>query len=244
MKQFEYSSENNPREYIYDHRYIYEIQSDEDINNNHDVIIDINEDTEETSTVSIHNKHKRMKVKEDNNDCIRVNLPSQSKMILQHKRKKLKKNIDNKELLLSSNAQCSICLNTISTLASPNTCGHDFCKECLMKWTTNYTNQCPLCKKEFFSIISYEHNKRKEINVKRKRIQAKDYATPEDKCYVCNSSNNKEEMLVCCECCVNVCHLACDGLAKSSKHEWMCLVCRATKEERRITKRIGRTFIY
>ena len=105
-----------------------------------------------------------------------------------------------------------------------------------------FTNQCPLCKKEFFSIISYEHNKRKETHVKRKRIEAKDYAMPEDKCYVCNSCDNKEDMLVCCECCVNVCHMFCDGLAKKLKNanEWMCMFCRAVvKEEQRVAKKIG-----
>ena len=51
----------------------------------------------------------------------------------------------------------------------------------------------------------------------------KDYAVPEDKCYVCNSAKNKEEMLVCSECCVNVCHLLCDRLVKKPKNvnEWI-----------------------
>ena len=245
MKQ--HSFKNEQLEYIYDHRFICEIHSDEDTNNtnNNQNIIDLNEDTE-TSTISLHDyksKDTRVSTSNNNNDCIRVKLPFQSK----HKRKRLKKNINNKELSLSSNAQCAICLNTISTLASPNSCNHDFCKECLIKWTTECTNQCPLCKKEFFSVISYEHNKRNEIHVKRKRIEVKDYAVPEDKCYVCNSAKNKEEMLVCSECCVNVCHLLCDGLVKKPKNvnEWMCLFCRmVVKEEKRITKRIGKTFIY
>ena len=245
MKQFRYSFENDQLEYIYDHRFICEIQSDEDntTNNNNPEVIDLNEDTE-TSTISqYNNKSKGNHVCNEDNACIRVKIPFQSK----RKRKKLKKHIDNKELLLSSTAQCSICLNTISTLASPNTCNHDFCKECLIKWTTECTNQCPLCKKEFFSVISYEHNKRNVIHVKRKRIEVKDYAMPEDKCYVCNSAKNKEEMLVCSECCVNVCHLLCDGLVQKPKNvnEWMCLFCRmVVKEEKKITKRIGKTFIY
>lgn len=248
MKQhLGHSFKNEQFEYIYDHRFICEIHSDEDTNNtnNNQDIIDINEDTE-TSTISLHDhksKYTRVSTSNNNSDCIRIKLPFQSK----HKRKRLKKNINNKELSLSSNAQCAICLNTISTLASPNSCNHDFCKECLIKWTTECTNQCPLCKKEFFSVISYEHNKRNEIQVKRKRIEVKDYAVPEDKCYVCNSAKNKEEMLVCSECCVNVCHLLCDGLVKKPKNvnEWMCLFCRmVVKEEKRITKRIGKTFIY
>lgn len=149
------------------------------------------------------------------------------------KSKRLKKATDNKELLLPLNTSCPICLDSINSLANLDNCNHDFCRECIVNWSTK-TNLCPLCKKEFKKIIYYEKNKKKEIRVKKKRLEIEydeqdlenliDEA--DDNCMMCGSSHDQANLLVCDSCAYNVCHTYCDGLDRIPDEEWICNHCR------------------
>jgi len=49
---------------------------------------------------------------------------------------------------------CSICFSEMEpdSIASLESCPHQFCFECIKQWGSNCANTCPLCKKRFNSI--------------------------------------------------------------------------------------------
>lgn len=161
-------------------------------------------------------------------------------------KKKLKKVKENKELDLSLNAQCSICLEEIKDLANPNNCNHDFCKACLIHWSKDCTNTCPLCKKPFNKIYIYEKGKRKEIKVERKKMKNFEEVEiyPRDDCYVCGNVGDEDNMIVCSLCKYNVCHYYCDRLKEFPRDRWYCRDCKEElKEQKHRRKVIGRLFV-
>lgn len=149
-----------------------------------------------------------------------------------YKTKRLKKAKDNKELKLSINATCAICLESITNLANLDKCVHDFCRSCIIEWSTNYTNLCPLCKKEFKKIIYYEKGKKKEVKVKKKVLKPEndeiEYIEEEssDICLICSRGDDLDHLLVCDSCHYNVCHTYCDGLKDVPDGDWYCRECR------------------
>lgn len=42
---------------------------------------------------------------------------------------------------------CNICLTEGNGVIT--TCSHEFCKECIKEWVTNYNNSCPVCRTKF-----------------------------------------------------------------------------------------------
>ena len=161
-------------------------------------------------------------------------------------KKKLKKATNNKELFLSLNTTCSICLEEIKNLANPNNCNHDFCRDCLIKWSKNCSNTCPLCKKPFHKIFIYDKNKRIEIKVERKRLKADNEYEGErrEDCYVCGKTNNERKKIVCSMCNYNVCHYTCDGLKEMPRDRWYCRDCKLViKEQKSMRKKIGRLYV-
>jgi hypothetical protein len=150
------------------------------------------------------------------------------------KTKRLKKATDNKELQLPLNTNCIICLDTIRSLANLNNCNHDFCKSCITEWSKK-TNVCPLCKKEFKKIIYYdEKGKRREINVKKKKLEIEMdeedlnllLEETSDQCMICGSDDDYPNLLVCDGCRYNVCHTYCDNLELIPEGDWFCRDCR------------------
>lgn len=161
-------------------------------------------------------------------------------------KKKLKKVTDNKELKISLDTTCSICLEEIKDLANPNNCNHDFCRECLIKWSKNCSNTCPLCKKPFHKIFIYENNKRIEIPVERKKLKVnQEYEEgPSEVCYECGKRNNHRKMIVCSMCKYYVCHYYCDRLKEEPRDKWYCKYCKQViREERAMRKKIGRLYV-
>lgn len=150
------------------------------------------------------------------------------------KTKRLKKASDNKELKIELNTTCAICLEAIKELANLDNCSHDFCKSCILEWSTKYTNLCPLCKKDFKKIIYYDKNKKKEIRVKKKKLVVEeeegDFVDFEeessDECMICGESSDFAHMLVCDSCHYNVCHTYCDGLNRIPSNDWYCRDCK------------------
>lgn len=48
-------------------------------------------------------------------------------------------------------SKCAICLGSIKIQGTINSCSHDFCFECIEKWSKTQ-NTCPLCIKRFNKI--------------------------------------------------------------------------------------------
>ena len=159
---------------------------------------------------------------------------------------KLKKVVNNKELKLSLNTQCSICLENIVNLANPNNCQHDFCQECLFKWSQNCSTTCPLCKKPFQKILTYDKNKIIETKVEHKRQKIQNFEEPRNECYVCDKTTRKKDMIKCTNCNFNVCHYYCDGLDEmpDPSEKWLCYDCFMEKKEQiKMVKKVGKKFM-
>ena len=50
------------------------------------------------------------------------------------------------EICRSDSHQCGICLNERVHPAAPSVCGHVFCWNCILHWTSNVRAECPLCR--------------------------------------------------------------------------------------------------
>lgn len=166
-----------------------------------------------------------------------------------NKKKKLKKVSDNKELSIPLDATCAICCDVIKNLANPGCCKHDFCRVCLQEWSMN-KNVCPLCKKQYHSIIVYERNKKKEISISKPKEEEisneddeEDFDLSESVCYVCGSGIDEANILVCDKCRMRVCHFYCDRLKEIPSGKWYCRYCKKEiKEEKKFRRLIGRQF--
>ena len=193
--------------------------------------------------------------KNENNNSMENIFEEFDNEIKEHKIRKLKKNKDNKELKLSLDVECAICMNRINELANPNGCEHDFCKNCLLSWAEKST-QCPICKNNFSKIYIYYKGKKREIKFNKKKynpfyndnnynINLNNY-DDDFPCYVCNRYTDAKNMLICDKCDRNYCHYYCDGLKKLPKknEKWFCYDCkRDMKEEKKKMKEIGKKLI-
>lgn len=59
--------------------------------------------------------------------------------------------IKNDDELILNNSNCSICIEPYIPKQYKRTldCKHTFHKKCLDSWLSNYSAQCPLCRKDF-----------------------------------------------------------------------------------------------
>jgi hypothetical protein len=214
------------------------------------------------NSVEVENTHQETQFNKDRQNLINKGIKQGAEFNSNHKRllpssylkeidnhfsafktKRLKKATENKELKIDTNTTCAICLENISCLANLDNCTHDFCKPCIIEWSTKYANVCPLCKKDFKKIIYYEKNKKKEIKVKKKKFkldEEEDFGLLEsfveesaDNCMVCNSNSDFPNMLVCDGCHYNVCHTYCDGLNVIPYEDWFCTECRSAQRSNR-----------
>ena len=55
--------------------------------------------------------------------------------------------------------RCPICLGRVIGAVRPNTCFQIYCSFCIKKWK-NEKSQCPLCKKQFKSLIKVYLNEK------------------------------------------------------------------------------------
>ena len=235
--------------------------SNESLNNNED----LTEEKDNLYTNLLNQKRKNEKEnilndfkindkndnKNDNNNSMENFFDEFDSEIKEHKIRKLKKNKDNKELKLSLDVECAICMNRINELANPNGCDHDFCKSCLLIWAEKST-QCPICKKYFSKIYTYYKGKKREIIFHKKKYSP--YISDNNlnislnsfddiPCYVCNRFTDPKNMLICDKCDQKYCHYYCDGLKKLPKknEKWFCVDCKFDmKEEKKKMKEIGK----
>ena len=155
--------------------------------------------------------------------------------------KRLKKNIDNKEMQLPLDTECIICTCNISELANPDGCNHNFCKSCLIEWTKR-SSKCPMCKKYYKSIFTYDKGQKRQISIfdlrhKEKNVIKESESDEENEneeeiddlsdvgCYICGKNTEPDKLLVCDRCKANCCHYYCNNLKRIPKGKWYCTFC-------------------
>ena len=123
---------------------------------------------EEDEEEYFNKKRNENIIKYNNNDNKNLNKKNQNEkknVEIQIKQfKKLKKNIDNKEMELPLDTECVICCGIIKELAYPDECDHNFCKNCLIEWSKR-SAKCPMCKKNYNNIFFYENGIKKQLSI-------------------------------------------------------------------------------
>ena len=176
--------------------------------------------------------------------------------------KRLKKNTDNKEMQLPLDTECIICTCIISELANPDGCNHNFCKSCLIEWTLR-SSKCPMCKKYYNNIFTYDKGVKKQIPVYELRSKYKNIIRDSESqnneeneipeeindlsdtgCYICGKNTEPENLLVCDRCHSNYCHYYCNNLNKIPEGKWYCSYCLEDLKEIKLQKKkIGNFFL-
>ena len=165
--------------------------------------------------------------------------------------KKLKKDIDNKEMGLPLDAECIICCSEIRELANPDGCNHDFCRNCLIEWSQRST-KCPMCKTIYNNIFIYENGIKKQISlneIRKKYKKENDNNESEGEeniekiCYICKKDEDESNLLMCERCKISCCHYYCIKLKKKPQR-WHCRYCQEEiKEIRENKKKIVHFFL-
>ena len=173
--------------------------------------------------------------------------------------KRLKKNTDNKEMQLPLDTECIICTCIITELANPDGCNHNFCKSCLIEWSKR-SSKCPMCKKRYNTIFTYDKGEKKQISLFELRTKYKNVIEESNSdnneeneeindlsdvgCYLCGKNTEPENLLVCDRCRSNCCHYYCNNLKKIPEGKWFCSFClEEIKEIKQHKKNIGHFFI-
>ena len=196
-------------------------------------------------------------IKENNDKNIELNKDKEINKNKKHL-KRLKKNTDNKEMILPLDTECIICTCIINELANPDGCNHDFCKSCLIEWSQR-SSKCPMCKKLYNNIIIYDDGIKKQISINeirnkyKKLLKEQDNESNEERnsddeenieegCYICGKNTDQDKLLVCDRCKVNFCHYYCCGLDSIPEGKWYCGFCKQEIKEIKINKRKVRHF--
>ena len=164
--------------------------------------------------------------------------------------KKLKKDIDNKEMGLPLDAECIICCSEIRELANPDGCNHDFCRNCLIEWSQR-SSKCPICKTLYNNIFIYENGIKKQVSLNEirrnyKKENSRDESEEENIekiCYICKKDEDESNLMMCDRCKACFCHYYCIKLKKKPQ-KWYCRYCREDiKEIRENKKKIVHFFL-
>ncbi|XP_050436308.1 protein SCAF11 isoform X2 [Adelges cooleyi] len=137
-------------------------------------------------------------------------------------------------------AKCPICLTRLGeeNVASPNSCLHSFCLNCITEWAKN-AKTCPIDRLDFKFIIvrSVFGEVLSEIDVSQNNEKITQVNNVDDLTYcesilkVCHLSNREDEMLLCdiCDCGY---HMDClnPPLSRVPLEEWYCPQCRSREE--------------
>lgn len=133
--------------------------------------------------------------------------------------------------------KCPICLTRLGQqdLASPNSCLHTFCLNCLTEWAKN-AKTCPIDRLDFKFIIvrSVDGQLLQKIDISLKNEAEKLATNVEDLtyCEVCHLSHREDEMLLCdiCDCGY---HMDClnPPIYTVPLEEWYCPQCEAREEQ-------------
>ncbi|OMJ78627.1 hypothetical protein SteCoe_21504 [Stentor coeruleus] len=73
-----------------------------------------------------------------------------------------------KTRFMSNAKTCGICLNEITIQGVINSCRHEFCFDCISKWS-DIENKCPVCKVRFLTITSeFKRKQYRSMKLKKK----------------------------------------------------------------------------
>ncbi|KFM80629.1 PHD and RING finger domain-containing protein 1, partial [Stegodyphus mimosarum] len=132
--------------------------------------------------------------------------------------------------------KCAICLNKFhgQDIATPETCDHMFCLDCLQEWAKN-VNTCPIDRLKF-NLILIRHHKEEKI-IRRIYInnpelpwftefESESPQTLITYCEICGEYDSEETLLLCHEC-QKCYHTECifPPLHSSSMDCWLCPTC-------------------
>ncbi len=161
-------------------------------------------------------------------------------LIRKHEHRDILGRIKTKKCFIRATS-CSICLDKVHIRSRLNVCKHEFCKDCIFKWS-EVSNECPNCKVEFDKIwywpIERKHQRRMKMVKSRKFILPKEDTEQEqdnliesgaENCLICTRSNDLHLLLLCDACNYNVCHTYCLGLDRIPEGNWFCPKCDRNK---------------
>ncbi|KAM9854080.1 uncharacterized protein phrf1 [Aulostomus maculatus] len=138
--------------------------------------------------------------------------------------------------------KCPICLNSFSSqpVATPETCEHYFCLDCILEWTKN-ANSCPVDRTAFNNIYlrkCYGGKVQKMITVQKpakvQQEEAVDLDLEQTNCEVCGGSDREDRLLLCDGCDAGY-HMECltPPLDAVPVEEWFCPECVASNNHSR-----------
>nr|XP_019934592.1 PREDICTED: PHD and RING finger domain-containing protein 1 isoform X1 [Paralichthys olivaceus]XP_019934593.1 PREDICTED: PHD and RING finger domain-containing protein 1 isoform X1 [Paralichthys olivaceus] len=138
--------------------------------------------------------------------------------------------------------KCPICLNSFNSqpVATPESCEHYFCLDCILEWTKN-ANSCPVDRLAFNSIYlrkCYGGKVKKIITVqkpvKEGQEETVDLDLEQTNCEVCGGSDREDRLLLCDGCDAGY-HMECltPPLDSVPVEEWFCPECEATNRHLR-----------
>lgn len=138
---------------------------------------------------------------------------------------------------------CPICLNSFHSqpVATPESCDHYFCLDCILEWSKN-ANSCPVDRKVFNSIYlrtSLGGKVQKKITVQKPAKEGEEEQVDlgqleETSCEVCGG-NDREDRLLLCDGCDAGYHMECltPPLDSVPVEEWFCPECEANNRHSR-----------
>ncbi|XP_070762837.1 PHD and RING finger domain-containing protein 1 [Enoplosus armatus] len=138
--------------------------------------------------------------------------------------------------------KCPICLNSFSIqpVATPESCEHYFCLDCLLEWAKN-ANSCPVDRISFNNIYlrkCYGGKVKKMITVqkpvKEGLEETVDVDLEQTNCEVCGGSDREDRLLLCDGCDAGY-HMECltPPLDSVPVEEWFCPECEANNRHSR-----------
>ncbi|KAL4480017.1 hypothetical protein ABPG74_020533 [Tetrahymena malaccensis] len=202
-----------------------------------------------------NNKNNEMNA-EKNQACINKTKQEESKKLkklVKNKRKSEGKNeqLTQKQNQMSQNLKnCAICLGIPEdSIYGVVQCNHEFCIDCILQWS-EVTNLCPMCRAEFSKILKKNYNDldyQEVITVepKKQRINDDDEFYWEevdsfldddgmdDVCYICETNQDENKLIVCDHCGFRICHTYCDDDLLDDQvplEDWFCHECRQISE--------------
>ncbi|XP_034032747.1 PHD and RING finger domain-containing protein 1 isoform X2 [Thalassophryne amazonica] len=138
--------------------------------------------------------------------------------------------------------KCPICLNSFRSqlVATPETCEHYFCLDCILEWAKN-ANSCPVDRITFSNIYlrkCFGGKVQKMITVQKPVTEAEeevvDLELDQTNCEVCGASDREDRLLL-CDGCDSGYHMECltPPLDAVPVEEWFCPDCEANNRHSR-----------
>eukprot|EP00656_Telonema_subtile_P043804 TRINITY_DN50106_c0_g2_i1.p1 TRINITY_DN50106_c0_g2~~TRINITY_DN50106_c0_g2_i1.p1 ORF type:complete len:167 (+),score=23.28 TRINITY_DN50106_c0_g2_i1:103-603(+) len=134
---------------------------------------------------------------------------------------------------------CAICLDQPPKDPVHLACKHEFCYECILKWGTEVSNTCPLCKQRFREIRKHAGPWEAAIVVQQVKDRDAEVETEEGEapdaallaylslhCRTCGRDDDDAQLLICDGCEAGVHTYCCSpALTEVPQGDWYCKSC-------------------